>query len=100
MHRTHNKKFIGRAIGFVIVFTAVLTTLVFLLWNWLMPVIFKLPEISFLQAFGILVLSKILFLGFHKRPGTQHDFRSREYWKKRFEEEHKTASTSPEGGNV
>ena len=31
------------------------------LWNWLMPVIFKLPEITFLQAVGLNVLSSILF---------------------------------------
>lgn len=42
------------------------------LWNWLMPVIFQLPAISFFQAFGIFVLSKILFSSFnfngrHKR---------------------------------
>jgi len=100
MHHTFKKKFIGRAIAFVIVFAAVLTTLVFLLWNWLMPAVFKLPEISFLQAFGILLLSKILFLGFHKRPGSSHDFRTREFWKKRFEEEHKAAGESPEAGKI
>ncbi len=37
--------------------------LVMLLWNWLMPVIFGLPEITFLQAAGLLVLCKILFGG-------------------------------------
>lgn len=33
------------------------------LWNWLMPVIFKLPVIGFWQAVGILILSHILFKG-------------------------------------
>lgn len=32
-----------------------------LLWNWLMPTIFNLPEITFWQALGINALSTILF---------------------------------------
>lgn len=32
-----------------------------ILWNWLMPAIFKLPEISIFQAFGLLLLSGFLF---------------------------------------
>ena len=49
-----------------------------LLWNWLMPVIFKLPEINFWQALGLFLLSKILFSGvghnhhFHRRRGLRH----------------------------
>lgn len=31
------------------------------LWNWLMPVIFGLPMISFWQALGLLFLSSIMF---------------------------------------
>jgi hypothetical protein len=31
------------------------------LWNWLIPSIFNGPEIQFLQALGLLLLSKILF---------------------------------------
>lgn len=33
------------------------------LWNWLMPVIFGLPEISFLQAVGMMLLSHFLIKG-------------------------------------
>ncbi len=32
-----------------------------ILWNWLMPGIFNLPEIGYAQAFGLLVLSSLLF---------------------------------------
>ncbi|HRG58703.1 MAG TPA: hypothetical protein PK323_07055 [Bacteroidia bacterium] len=35
------------------------------LWNWLMPVIFQLPSISFFQAAGLFALSKILFSSFN-----------------------------------
>jgi hypothetical protein len=34
-----------------------------LLWNWLMPMLFGLREITFWQAIGILALSRILFGG-------------------------------------
>ncbi len=39
------------------------------LWNWLIPSIFGLGTITWLQAFGLLVLSKILFGGFPGRGG-------------------------------
>jgi hypothetical protein len=39
------------------------------LWNWLMPSIFGLRMLTFWQALGLVVLSKILFGGFHKHNG-------------------------------
>ena len=39
-------------------------SIVMLLWNALMPVIFHLPLITFWQALGLLLLTKILFSGF------------------------------------
>lgn len=30
------------------------------LWNWLMPAIFGLPTIGYLQALGLIILSRIL----------------------------------------
>ncbi|MBA3971162.1 MAG: hypothetical protein H0X46_03300 [Bacteroidetes bacterium] len=40
------------------------------LWNWLVPSLFQGPIITFAQAIGLLVLSKILFGGFgHKHRG-------------------------------
>jgi hypothetical protein len=47
------------------------------LWNWLMPAIFGLHAISFWQALGLLVLSKILFGGFYGRHGFKGDWRAR-----------------------
>jgi hypothetical protein len=38
------------------------------LWNWLAPEVFGLHAITYWQAFGLLVLSKILFGGFRGRP--------------------------------
>lgn len=34
---------------------------VMLLWNWLMPVIFGLPEVGWLQSFGLMLLYGFLF---------------------------------------
>jgi hypothetical protein len=34
--------------------------LVMWLWNWLMPVIFNLPTISYVQAYGLTVLFQLL----------------------------------------
>ncbi len=39
---------------------AVCSILITVLWNWLMPVIFELPEITYWQAFGLTVLLKLL----------------------------------------
>lgn len=37
--------------------------LIMRLWNWLMPMIFELPTLSFWEAVGLFVLSKILLGG-------------------------------------
>lgn len=40
------------------------SAIIMVLWNWLMPVIFKLATIDFWQAAGLLALSRILFGSF------------------------------------
>ena len=62
---------------FVALAATVFSFVVMWLWNWLMPVIFGLHAISFWQALGLLVLSKILFGGFRGRPGFPGDWRMR-----------------------
>lgn len=54
----------------MVVIIALAFTLIFcypmmLLWNWLMPVIFGLPTITFWQMFGLLVLFNFLFKSNH-----------------------------------
>jgi len=100
MYHRNKKMFIGRKILFGIVFLALFSLLVFLLWNWLMPPIFGLTTITFFQALGLLILSKILFFGFHRRPGLSHNFRSHEYWKKRFKEDCKSEGENLGGENI
>jgi hypothetical protein len=57
------------------------------LWNGLVPGIFKLPEIGFWQAVGILILSHILFKGgLASHPGRSH-WKKRQVWKHMHEDE-------------
>ena len=48
-------------LGVISVIALLLTLPVYWLWNWLIPVIFKLPKITMFQAFGLLLLSCFLF---------------------------------------
>ena len=43
--------------------------LVMILWNWVMPPIFHLGEITYWQGFGILVLAKLIFGAIGGRHG-------------------------------
>lgn len=61
----------------VLLAAALLSFLVMSLWNWLMPGLFALHRISFWQALGLLLLSKILFGGFHGRRGPHMHWRER-----------------------
>ena len=58
------------------------------LWNWLVPSIIGWHAITFWQAVGILLLSKILFGGFRGRGGGMHwRHRMGERWEKMSPEE-------------
>ena len=54
-------------IAVAMVAAAVLGFVVMSLWNWLIPALFGGRLITFWQALGVLVLSKILFGGFFRR---------------------------------
>ena len=55
--------FVGRVLVMLLIVLPLLALAVHGLWNWLMPAIFGLHAITYLQAFGLLVLSWILFRG-------------------------------------
>jgi hypothetical protein len=48
-------------IGLIILAAILFTLPLQLLWNWLMPQLFNLPELTFWQAFGLNMLAGILF---------------------------------------
>jgi hypothetical protein len=66
-------KFAVMAIAAVALFGFIVMTL----WNWLAPALFDAHTISYWQALGLLVLSKILFGGFRGRPGHGGNWRRR-----------------------
>jgi len=53
----------------VVLGVAALGWVVMSLWNWLLPTLFGIKEIGYLQAMGVLLLSKILFGGFRGHCG-------------------------------
>ena len=61
----------GKFLGYLVIFLGILAfafglSIIFawpvmLLWNWLMPVIFGLPPLTFWQSFGLMLLCSLLF---------------------------------------
>lgn len=49
------------AILFFIVMSFLWGVPIWFLWNWLIPEIFELPEVSYWQASGLYALCKLLF---------------------------------------
>jgi len=69
---------------FAVVFALVFGYVVMLLWNWLMPAIFGLGKITYWQAFGLVILAKLLFGAFgHHRHGdpSNHFHRKFKDWR-------------------
>jgi hypothetical protein len=74
-----------RFLFFIIAAVAIASLIVMLLWNWLVPSLFHGPVISYLQAAGLLVLTKIIF----SSPGRSHSsfpHDRREHFRKIFEQ--------------
>lgn len=73
----------------VVVGIAALAWVVMALWNWLVPSLFVgMHEIGYMQALGLLVLSKILFGSLHGHCG----------WHGRCHHHHCNKMTAEEGG--
>lgn len=74
--------------GIVFLLLAALVTMG--LWNWLVPTLFRGPEIQFLETLGLLLLTRILFgqWGGGRCGGGGHS------WKQRYQQ--KLATMTPE----
>jgi hypothetical protein len=61
---------------FAALFALVFGFVVKWLWNWLMPALFGLGVITYWQAFGIVLLAKLLFgsFGGHHRSDRHHSY--------------------------
>jgi hypothetical protein len=88
----------ARFILFAVVAALVLSFVAMHLWNWLMPPVFGLHLITFWQALGLLVLSRLL-LGCHGRWGGGMHWRSRmmERWAQMTPEEREKFRTGMQG---
>jgi hypothetical protein len=77
-----------KIVFFVALAITVFSAVVMRLWNWLIPPIFGLHTISYVQALGLLILSKILFGG-RPNPGMHWHWRRRmmERWEQMSPEE-------------
>jgi len=58
--------FAARGICAAAFFAVIFGAAVKLLWNWLMPEIFGIVKITFAQAVGLVVLSRLLVGGWHR----------------------------------
>ncbi len=81
-------KITGMAIGGLALFAgaiALVSWILTLLWNWLMPELFGIPAINLWQAAGIFILSKLLFTpGFGSDKGRSKKKNKRHEWKMKF----------------
>lgn len=78
-------RWIGKAIGIGVigvVFVGLFIWATQWLWNWLVPVLFNGPVMTYWQTAGLLVLSKILFSGLggkghHKHGGWKYNWKEK-----------------------
>jgi hypothetical protein len=87
-------------VTFAIVACAVLGAAVMLLWNWIMPPLFGLRPLGFLQAAGLLILCRILFRGFSgpRHQGNRWRHRMIERWEQMTPEERDAMRASLRSG--
>lgn len=88
-----------RIILAIVAFIAVFGGLTMLLWNWLVPAIFGGPEVTFVQALGLLALSNMLIM---PRSRWHGGWRYREHWKSHLHEhmEGEQPEDDPSGPSV
>jgi hypothetical protein len=73
---------------------------VMLLWNWLIPPLFARPVITYWQALGLLILSRLLFGALRGRPHAPWHWRQRmlERWEQMTPEERERFRQGLQGG--
>lgn len=75
-----------RWVGYVLMgifFVAAVVFLTMTLWNWLIPDLFHGPVITYWQAFGLLLLGKLLFGWHNHHKGGGGPFRRGREWKEK-----------------
>jgi hypothetical protein len=86
-------KYVGFGVlGIAFIFLAIYVTMS--LWNWLIPLLFHGPVLTFWQTAGLFLLSKILLTGI--APGG-HSRKHSKYWHHRYSDKYRSCCT--EEGN-
>jgi len=97
-------RIVGLAVGgvaFAVLFAFLFGFVVKVLWNWLMPTLFGLGTITFWQAFGLVLLAKILFGGHgHGHGHGEHGSPFERHFKAAFKKSARTAGNVEEAGPV
>jgi hypothetical protein len=62
-----------------VIFAFLFGYFVMLLWNWLMPALFGLPEITYWMGFGIVLLARLIFGNLTPGNHKKDDHKSRYY---------------------
>lgn len=82
--------FVIGGIALAIIFAFIFGYFVMMLWNWLMPAIFGLGEITYWMAFGLIILARLIFGNIgsgHHKP----DKRKREHFHSFFGKDKRSA---------
>lgn len=69
----------------VIASVIAMAAIVMWMWNWLVPELFHGPVINFWQSIGLMLLTRILFRGFHGMHGRGIQYGNWGGWKDRWE---------------
>jgi hypothetical protein len=80
-------------------FLAICGWVVMLLWNWLMPDLFGLKRLDYWKAWGLLVLTTILFKGFRIGSGDggrRSDRKRRQHLRRYMQEDQRPAGEASE----
>lgn len=83
-----------KGIVFVALMVALFGTVTMLLWNWLVPALFNGPVVTFPQAIGLLLLTKILFWSVGKGGRHPGHWGGGSHWKSHLKE--KWSTMTPE----
>lgn len=79
--KKNKKVWIASKIVMILAFVALFGLIIMLMWNWLVPEIFGVKPVSYIQALGLLILSKLFFSGFHGKRYSKHGHPS---WSKHY----------------